>query len=90
LEKLGTHERNFYPNQDCELPPSEVVEKLKILSFQGALHAEESLFSWVYIEEGFLASLGMTKINHFSRSWFQQRICNSLQNKKGQSQPALI
>ena len=37
------------------------AEKLKFLSFRGALRAEESLFLWHLITERFLASLGMTK-----------------------------
>jgi hypothetical protein len=39
----------------------QAAEKVTILSFRGALRAEESLFSWVSIKERFLASLGMTK-----------------------------
>jgi hypothetical protein len=42
------------------------AEKLKTPSFRGMLFAEESLFSWVSIEEGFLASLGMTENGTFS------------------------
>jgi hypothetical protein len=37
------------------------AEKIAILSFRGALRAEESHLSLVSIEERFLASLGMTK-----------------------------
>jgi len=33
----------------------EAAEKLKIPSFRGMFFAEEFLFSWVSIEEGFLA-----------------------------------
>jgi hypothetical protein len=33
---------------------------------RGALRAEESLFSWMQIEEGFLASLGMMGSRIFS------------------------
>jgi hypothetical protein len=40
---------------------SQLAEKLKILSFRGALRAEESLLTWALIYERFLASLGLTK-----------------------------
>jgi hypothetical protein len=40
---------------------SQAAEKLKLLSFRGAPRAEESLFSWAFIKERFLASLGITK-----------------------------
>jgi hypothetical protein len=45
---------------------SEATEKLNNSSFRGAFFAEESLFSWASIEEGFLASLGMTAKESFS------------------------
>jgi hypothetical protein len=35
-----------------------IAEKLNFLSFRGALRAEGSLFSWISIEERFLAPLG--------------------------------
>jgi hypothetical protein len=47
-------------------PPEQAAEKLKTLSFLGALRAEESLFSCALNKEGFLASLGMTNMGAFS------------------------
>jgi len=39
---------------------------LKTLSFPGTLRAEDYLFLWRQIAEGFLASLGMTTDGIFS------------------------
>jgi hypothetical protein len=47
-------ESNFFARRE------QAAEKLKLLSFRGALRAEESLFSCVSSKERFLASLGMT------------------------------
>jgi hypothetical protein len=47
---------------------SEAAEKAKVSSFRGIFFAEESLFYWTSIEEGFLASLGMTGKESFSAS----------------------
>jgi hypothetical protein len=39
----------------------QAAEKLKFLSFRGALRAEESLFLYVQAKERFLTSFGMRK-----------------------------
>jgi hypothetical protein len=49
---LAISVRNVSNSQALQL-----AEKLKFLSFRGALRAEESLFLWKLITEGFLASL---------------------------------
>jgi hypothetical protein len=46
---------------DGDPQAKQLAEKIKVLSFRGALRAEESLFLWHSITERFLASLGMTK-----------------------------
>ena len=46
----------------------QLAEKLKFLSFRGALRAEESLFLWLSITERLLASLGKIKYNTLSAS----------------------
>ena len=45
------------------------AEKLKFLSFRGALRAEESLFSCVETKERFLTSFGMTIQITFSAAY---------------------
>jgi len=49
--------------------PSQLAEKLKFLSFRGALRAEESLFSCVETKERFLTSFGMTIQITFSAAY---------------------
>jgi len=66
-EILCTGARFTHQGQKPDIYPcfgvaaEEVAEELKTPSFRGMFFAEESLFSWVSIEEGFLALLGMTE-----------------------------
>ena len=48
------------PNPNCHTDFGQLAETLTLFSFQGALRAEESVFSSLETKERFLTSFGMT------------------------------